>query len=354
MSKLLFRDYIRMSFYDILGIKRNASETDIKKAYKKCALKHHPDKGGNLDKFIEISRAYETLFDPEKRKLYDKFGEEGLQSNFNDPFNTFKNVFKRDQKCQNIDQICTLTLEEIYRTETVTIDFKIQKICQQCAGKGAKPGFSPVDCTDCCGTGTKVYTRELAPGFVQHIKSTCDNCNGSGVYIRDEEKCLGCNGKQIVLEDNTIEFEIPLGISQKSFILLKGSGHQHPAKENGDVKIIIKELQHPVFKRRDNDLIVEKQITLVDALKGFQFSIKFLDADSSEKLIQCHSVVNGTLKLQGYGLPSKGGSGDMIFNFIVQYPKDIIKGSESKTLEDHLGLTRVMDPIEPDTDALQI
>jgi len=330
-----------MTLYDVLGLDKKATQTEVKKAYRTKALKHHPDKGGDEKEFKKISHAYDVLNDPEKRRKYDRFGEEGLQKNFNDPFNLFKQFFKRPQKCQDIDQLCTLTLEEIYLGKTVTIDFKIQKICQQCAGKGTAPNGVSIDCKDCQGTGTKFYVKQLAPGFMQRLGSTCDKCNGSGKYIEDKDRCLGCSGNQVVLADNTIDFKIPPGIGTGNVITVKGIGHQHPDKQNGNLRIIIKEFPHPVFKRQGNNLIVNKTISLLDALTGFQFKLTFLNGE--EKVIQCYSVVKGqTLELKGQGI----NGGNMKFVFSVQYP-DKILGNFAKELKlhDHLGVGRMMDPI---------
>jgi DnaJ homolog subfamily A member 2 len=335
------------TYYKILNVKKSASEAEIKKAYRNLALKNHPDKGGDPEKFKEISEAYETLSNPEKRKKYDKFGKDGLNKNFNDPFNMFKNMFKREQKCTDIKHVCSLTLEEIFQGKNLNVTFKIQKICQQCDGTGAKEGFKTSDCKDCHGSGTKVYTRQIGPGFIQQLHSTCDKCNGSGQFIKEEERCLGCHGQQTITGENSIEFKVPPGISKNNFITIKGVGHQHPSKQNGNVIISINELPHPVFKRDGQNLVVVKKISLLDALTGFQFPIVLLNGE--EKIVQCETVVhNKSLVLKGMGLPFQGGRGNMVFNFDVEYPKELLKEPLN------LGVERKMSIVDSKVDGLKI
>lgn len=308
------------SYYDVLNIPKNSTDGDIKKAYRKLALKHHPDKGGDQRKFKEISEAYEVLGNPEKRQKYDRFGKQGLEKGFGDPFNMFASMFRREQKCNIIDQFISLTLEEIYKGKHITITFNIQKICDKCKGRGTKDGADSANCKDCHGSGTKTYTRQLAPGFVQQIRSNCDKCNGSGKIVDEKDKCLGCHGKQTVLGENTIEFNLQPGFDTNQMIGIKSAGHQHPDKQNGDVRIIVKQLPHPIYKRNGQNLIVEKKITLLQALCGFKFKLKGLDGKT--RTIKCGKVIDKKEWLvSGKGL--KGGN--LIFHFSVEYPKELVK-----------------------------
>lgn len=308
------------SYYDILGVAKNSSDGDIKKAYRKLALKHHPDKGGDQQKFKEISEAYDVLSNPEKRQQYDRFGKDGLEKGFGDPFNMFASMFRREQKCNIIDQVISLTLEEIFKGKHINLTFNIQKICDQCKGSGTKDGANSNNCKDCHGSGTKVYTRQLAPGFVQQIRSNCDRCNGSGKIVDEKDKCLGCHGKQTVLSENSIEFDLPPGFNTNNVIGVKAAGHQHPDKQNGDVRIVVKQLPHPIYKRNGQNLIVEKKITLLQALSGFRFKLTGLD--NKTRTIKCGKVIDK----KEWIVENKGlKDGNLIFHFSVEYPKKLIK-----------------------------
>jgi len=335
-----------MTYYDDLNVDKTASEAEIKKAYKKLALKNHPDKGGDPEKFKAINEAYEVLSDSEKRTKYDRFGKEGLDKGFGDPFNMFASMFRRPQKCNIIDVIVTLTLEEIYKGKELNITFNIQKICDQCSGKGCKPGFTPDNCKDCHGSGTKIYTRQIGPGFIQQIQSTCDMCNGSGKVIDGDKQCLGCHGKQTLSGENTIEFNLPPGFDTNNIITIKTSGHQHPDKQNGDVRIIIKQLPHPVYERVGQNLIVKKDISLLDALCGFKFNLTGLDGKN--KVIKCNKVISKKeWVVDGGGLQN----GNLIFHFNVIFPENIIK---DKTALSEILKISCLDDIECDEEILEI
>lgn len=307
-------------YYDILQIPKNSSHQDIKKAYKKLALKNHPDKGGDPNKFKEISEAYEVLGDVAKREKYDRFGKDGLEKGFGSPFNMFASMFRRQQKCNTIDQVVTLTLEEIYKGKHITLTFNMQKICDQCKGKGTRDGVEPSNCKDCHGSGSKIYTRQLGPGFMQQIRSDCDKCNSSGKIVDEKDKCLGCNGKQTVVGENTIEFDLNPGFDTNNMIGISAAGHQHPDKQNGDVRIVVRQLPHPTYKRQGQNLIVEKDITLLQALCGFSFELKGLNGKTktikSNKVINKREWIINNCGLQG---------GNLIFHFNVIYPKELVK-----------------------------
>lgn len=335
------------NYYDVLGVNKNNSPEEIKKAYKKLALKNHPDKGGDSTKFKEISEAYEVLGDPEKRQKYDQFGKEGLEKGFGNPFNMFASMFRRPQKCNHVDQVVSLTLEEIYEGKHISLTFNIQKICDQCKGSGCKSGAQSSSCKDCHGSGAKIYTRQLGPGFMQQIRSNCDKCNGSGKTINENDQCLGCHGKQTVVGENTIEFALQPGFDTNNAIGISAAGHQHPDKQNGDVRIVIKQLPHPIYKRQGQNLIVEKDITLVDALCGFKFKLKGLNGKT--KIIKCNKVIDKKeWVINNCGLQG----GNLIFHFNVKYPKELVVDSDS--LSKILGFDYTQNNMENEDDSLEI
>ena len=357
-------------FYQLLGISKNASDAQIKKAYRAAALKNHPDKGGDPEIFKEISMAYETLSDSEKKHIYDQYGEEGLKKggksrqNYNNPFNMFTDMFgngfnfvhqrskqKQKQKCPNINKTFTLTLEEIYRGIIARISSNYQEICTKCKGKGIKDGVGASQCSSCQGQGSKVFLRMIRPGIMQQVYTSCDQCNSTGKHIPNGNECTVCHGNQTVQSHKNMNLNLPAGISSKDTIIIQGQGHQHPDKIPGDIKIQIQEHPHPIFKRNGNDLIVEKTINLLDAISGFQFPLIMLDG--KEKIIQCHSIINShkdsTKILINQGIPHRNNSGikgSLIFKFQVEYPTHILTNmNDTKTLAEHLQMSGLMAPI---------
>ena len=246
-------------FYDLLGVPKNASEAQIKKAYRNSALKNHPDKGGDTEKFKEISMAYETLSDPQKKQLYDQFGEEGLKKgaqgsqNYHDPFNLFRHMFgggfsfqsgnnrhHQQQKCLDIHKTFTLTLEEIFRGITANIECQIQQNCPKCLGKGVKEGIPSGKCYTCNGQGSRFITRMIGPGIIQQMLCSCDQCHGTGRCVKKGDECQVCNGIQTIKISKTMNLKLPAGISCNDNILIQGVGNQHPDKISGDIKVQIK------------------------------------------------------------------------------------------------------------------
>ena len=193
-------------FYEILGVSKDADHATIKKAYRKLALQHHPDRGGDSEKFKQIGKAFEVLSDQEKRGMYDKFGEEGLEggggAGAHDIFNMFFGGRQKEQKQKTKNKVCNIQvpLEDFYRGRDINFEVNRKRVCKACTGSGLKQGAKKQKCKDCNGKGIKVKVVQIGPGMIQQMQTKCSTCNGEGIIINNSDKCKVCNGNKIVDE----------------------------------------------------------------------------------------------------------------------------------------------------------
>ncbi|ESN92603.1 hypothetical protein HELRODRAFT_95902 [Helobdella robusta] len=276
-------------YYDLLGVKPNATPDELKKAYRKLALKYHPDKNPNEgEKFKAISQAYEVLADPKKRDLYDRGGEQaikegGVASEMHNPMDIFDMFFgggRRGRsgppKGKDVVHQIKVTLEELYNGSTRKLSLQKNIICPKCEGRGGKAG-SVEKCANCRGTGMQTRIQQLAPGFMQQIQSVCVECQGQGEKIAAKDRCKECQGKKIIREKKILEIHVDKGMKDGQQIRFSGEGDQEPGLEPGDIVVILDESEHPVFRRIHSDLTMKMEINLTEALCGFQKTIKTLD-----------------------------------------------------------------------------
>jgi len=255
-------------FYKLLEVDKSASDAEIKKAYRKLAVKHHPDKGGDPETFKEITRAYEVLSDSEKRAKYDKFGEEGLEGGGGggDPSDIFDAFFggggrrgggggKKRQKTKDVVQPLKVTLEQLYAGTT-----KKMAITRSVIDK--KKGVT--ECRSCDGRGVKVEVVRMGP-MIQQMQSTCGACGGQGRSF------------STIKEREVLEVVVQKGSTDGHKIPFREMADEHPDADTGDVVFVCQQQEHPVFKRKGADLFVEKRISLVEALCGFSLDITHLD-----------------------------------------------------------------------------
>lgn len=330
-------------FYDVLGVKPGCSQDDLKKAYRKLALKYHPDKNPNEgERFKQISQAYEVLSDPEKKAIYDQGGEQalkegGVSGGFSSPMDLFDMFFgggfgggrgrRRERRGKDVIHQLTISLEELYKGTVRKLALQKNVICDKCEGRGGKKG-AVEQCPTCRGTGMQVQVQQLGPGMLQQIQSVCPECRGQGERINPKDRCKQCQGKKVVRDRKILEVHVDKGMVDGQKIVFNGEGDQEPELEPGDIIIVLDEKEHPVFKRNGSDLIVRLEIQLVEALCGFQKVIRTLD-DRDLVITQLPGDVikHGDVKcIQSEGMPRYKNpfeKGRLIVQFWVQFPKTI-------------------------------
>jgi DnaJ homolog subfamily A member 1 len=328
-------------YYDLLGVKPNATADELKKSYRKLALKYHPDKNPDKDaaeKFKQISQAYEVLADPKKRDVYDKGGEQALkegggsEGSFSSPMDIFDMFFgggrrggKKENKGKDVIHQLGVSLEDMYNGTTRKLALQKNVICEKCEGRGGKQG-AVQKCTTCKGTGSQVLLNQLGAGMYQQIHTTCRECDGNGEKINPKDMCKTCNGKKIVHERKILEVHIDKGMEDGQKITFYGEGDQSPGLEPGDIIIILEEKEHSLFKRKEMDLFMKMELNLNEALCGFRRSIKTLD----NRLLVISSLTGEFIKpnevkcILNEGMPMYKNpyeKGRLIITFNIKFPE---------------------------------
>jgi len=329
--------------YNVLEIDRNASQDEIKKAYRKLSKKYHPDVNkdpGAEDKFKEISSAYEVLSDSNKKSNYDRFGSANGNSGFggnpggfggfnmNDIFgDMFGSGFgqgqgQRLQKGSNIRIKLSLDINDIINGKTSKLKYKRNTKCEPCSGKG---GTGTQNCYSCNGRGVKVFVQRTPFGEIRQ-EALCDSCNGKGETY--STKCNTCNGNGVNLEENTVEVQIPAGVSNGMQLTMRNAGNDIANGIPGDLLILIEEIPHTTFKRDGGNLVMDYTITIPDAVLGIEKTIKTprgkVDLD-----IKPGTSHGSLLRIKGMGVNDINfGMGDLIVNIKIKIPKEISKEEE--------------------------
>lgn len=337
--------------YDILGVSPDATDAQLKSAYKKGALKHHPDKNAHnpeaAEKFKDLSHAYEILSDPEKRQIYNQYGEEGLEQGgmggggmaaedlfaqfFGGGGGPFGGMFgggMREQgpkKARTISHVHKVSLEDIYRGKVSKLALQKSVICPKCDGRGGKEG-AVKKCTGCDGRGMKHMMRQMGP-MIQRFQTVCPDCQGEGEIIRDRDRCKQCNGKKTIIERKVLHVHVDRGVKSGHRIEFRGEGDQLPGVEPGDVVFEIEQKPHPRFQRKDDDLFYQAEIDLLTALAGGQLHIEHLDERwLTVDIIPGECISNGEVKvIRGQGMPSyrHHDFGNLYIQFDVKFPERI-------------------------------
>jgi molecular chaperone DnaJ len=355
----------KRDYYEVLGVSKDATETDIKKAYRKLALKYHPDKNpGNKeaeDKFKESAEAYEVLRDPNKRSRYDQFGHAGIggaagtngfSMSMDDIFSQFGDIFgdafggafggfsgfggtrqrrRRVNKGSNLRVKVKLTLEEI--AIGVEKKIKVNKYvpCNSCSGSGSKEGSSYATCSACHGTGQVTRVTNTFLGQMQ-TSSTCPSCGGEGQTIVN--KCPACAGDGIVRGDEIISINIPAGVEDGMQLSLSGKGNAGARNGvPGDLIILVEEIPHKHFDRDGVNLLHDAYISFSQAALGETIEVPTIEGKARIKITP-GTQGGKVLRLKGKGLPSINayGTGDLLININVWTPKNLTK-EERKILE---------------------
>ncbi|KAI1904461.1 hypothetical protein AGOR_G00005880 [Albula goreensis] len=325
-------------YYDLLGVKPKASLDEIKKAYRKLALKYHPDKNPSEgEKFKLISQAYEVLSDPKKRDLYDHGGEQAIKEggmgggDFSSPMDIFNMFFggggrmQRERRGKNVVHQLGVTLEEVYSGATRKLGLQKNVICEKCDGYGGKKGALE-KCSNCKGRGVQIQVQQIGPGMIQQIQSMCPDCQGQGERFNSKDRCKNCNGHKVERKKKILEVHIDKGMKDGQKITFHGEGDQEPGLEPGDVIIVLDQKDHPVFQRQGDNLIMKMEIKLVEALCGFKKTIRTLD----DRVLIITSPAGQVIKhndikcVQGEGMPLHRDPyerGQLIVQFIVEFPE---------------------------------
>jgi molecular chaperone DnaJ len=332
----------KRDYYEVLGVARNASEADLKKAFRRLAMKYHPDRNtGDADseaRFKEAKLAYDVLSDPKKRSAYDQFGHAGVDAGaggfggpggdggaFSDIFgDVFGDIFggrsgaRRTQRGVDLRYDLSLSLEDAVNGKEVKIRIPVMVDCQFCGGTGAKPGTKPKTCTTCGGSGQV----RMQQGFFS-IQQTCPTCRGTGSVI--EEACSHCRGRGRIQEEKTLSVRVPPGVDTGDRIRLAGEGERgEHGGPPGDLYVQIQVKTHPIFTREDSHLHCEVPIGFVTAALGGELEVPTLDGKVMLK-IPSGTQTGKMFRVRGKGVkPVRGGViGDLICRVTVETPVNL-------------------------------
>ena len=353
----------KRDYYEVLGVSKSADATEIKKAYRKLALKYHPDKNPGdkeaEEKFKEAAEAYDVLSNEEKRRRYDQFGHAGVggagQGGFgggmsmDDIFSQFGDIFgsfggfsgfggfgggrsaRRVNRGTNLRVKVKMNLQEIATGIEKKNKVKKYVACQHCNGTGAKDGKSYSTCSTCKGSGQVTRVQNTILGAMQ-TTSTCPTCEGEGKIIN--EKCTFCNGEGVLMSEEVISINIPAGVGEGMQLSLSGKGNAaRRGGVNGDLIVLIEEEEHPELVRDGNDLLYNVFIGYPEAVLGETVEIPTIEGKVKVK-IEAGTQPGKILRLRGKGLPDVNGygKGDLLAKVNVWIPKNLSK-DEKKLVE---------------------
>jgi len=353
------------TLYDRLEISPDSSEAQIKKAYNKLSKQWHPDRHINSPpevkeqataKFQEIGQAKEILLDGEKRQIYDQVGMDMFKNGMDnmdshggpDPFAQFGNIFgagfpfggmggmggmhgmgPRQSAPEDVVEKIDVTLEQLFNEQTVNFTFKQKVYCTKCDGEGSKDGKT-TKCISCDGKGMKVNTIRMG-NMIQQSVGECGVCKGKGKVIEDSNKCESCNGKCYTVKEKTIQIPLKSGLAHGNKIHLSGKGHQFKNSKT-DLILAINEKPHETFKRLENNLFIDVELKLYQALFGFDKIITHLDGRKLHISSSGKTDFNSVRKISGEGMQSiNGNKGDLFVRFNVDLPNFNSLPGETKT-----------------------
>jgi len=331
-----------MDYYDILGVDKSATQDELKKAYRKKAVEHHPDRGGDEAKFREAAEAYETLSDEQKRREYDTYGSGGNNPfngggrhqshgfNMDDIFSQFGDIFggrygqprQRQRKGNDLRVQLTVSLEDVIIGCNKKVKYKRQTPCVTCSGKG---GTDLKNCLACNGSGQRAVTQQTPFGIITQAVP-CNNCSASGQVVSDP--CKSCNGEGTKLTDETVDITLPKGVAGGMNLVMSGYGNHVRGGHPGDLQISIDEIRHPKFRREGNDLHCEEWISIPDAVLGTKINMPTIQGDINFDITPgCES--GKIFRMAGKGVPvltSDGrnhGTGNLYITVNVKIPKTV-------------------------------
>jgi molecular chaperone DnaJ len=343
----------KRDYYEVLGVSKNATDAEIKKAYRKVAKKYHPDMnpGDKVaeEKFKEAAEAYEVLSDPEKKSKYDQFGHAAFEQGgggaggfggfdfgggdmgdiFGDIFGDFFGGGSRGGSARrngprqgaNLRAAVRITFDEAIRGVEKQLEITLKETCTTCGGNGAKPGTSPETCSKCNGSGQVVYTQQSMFGMVRNVQP-CPECNGSGQVIR--HKCSDCAGSGYIKVRRKIKVPIPAGIDNGQSVRIREKGEPGiNGGPRGDLLVNVNVSRHPKFQRQEYDIFSTEPITFAQAALGAMIHIDTVDGPY-EYMIKPGTQTDTKIRLKNKGVPSlrnKNLRGNHFVTFVVQVPE---------------------------------
>lgn len=338
----------KRDYYEVLGVSKSASDSELKSAYRKLAKKYHPDMNpGDKEaeaKFKEASEAYSVLSDPDKRRQYDQFGHAAFEGGagggaggfdfsgmdmsdiFGDIFGDFfgggrsRAQSNGPMKGQNLHHTIRITFEEACFGTEKELDLPLQDECESCHGTGAKAGTTPETCSKCGGKGQVVFTQQSLFGMVRNVQ-TCPDCRGTGKIIR--EKCPDCHGSGYITRKRKISVTVPAGIDNGQSIRIREKGDPGVnGGSRGDLLVEVAVSRHPIFQRQGIDIYSSAPITFAQAALGGDVRIKTVDGEV-EYTVKPGTQTDTRIRLRGKGVPSlrnKSIRGDQYVTLVVQVP----------------------------------
>ncbi|KAI0077869.1 DnaJ-domain-containing protein [Panus rudis PR-1116 ss-1] len=355
---------VEIALYELLGVAPDATEDEIKKAYRRKAREHHPnpDDPTAAAKFQEMAAAYEILSSAESRELYDRFGMDGVSGpgrrsggpqfdpndilaelfggGFGFGFNFGPDMRPRRTKGENTTIPYDVTLEDLYNGKSVKMNMEKEIVCGLCKGSGAKGNAKPKPCIKCEGKGWTFIQSQLAPGQLGTSRARCSECKGEGEKLREKDRCKKCKGNKTVKEKTRQEIHIDRGMHDKQRIVLTGAGDEEPGIPPGDVIFVLKCKPHPSFERSGNDLLTTVHITLSEALLGFsRILLTHLDGRGIHVSSPKGKIIKpgDSIVLRGEGMPhykNPDQKGHLYVIMEVDMPdEEWLKTVDTKTLE---------------------
>ncbi|MBS0186855.1 MAG: molecular chaperone DnaJ [Planctomycetes bacterium] len=350
---------VTRDYYEILSVERTADGEEIKRSYRRLALKYHPDRNpGDAEaeiKFKEAAAAYEVLSDPEKRKLYDQYGHEGLRQsrgpaahdfsrmNVEDIFSMFNDIFgggggggfggqrRGVARGYDLETEVELTFEEVSTGVEREVHFTRLDVCETCTGTGAKKGSSPIKCPTCAGQGK---VQQTGFGGMFRMVTACPACRGRGQIIKDF--CEACKGKGRMPRKRTISVKIPAGVMDGQAVRVGGEGEPPPPEISpggegirGDLHVAIRVAHHELFEREEDNLLLNLPVSFAQATLGAEIEVPTIGGKAA-LTIPRGTQPGETFSVKGKGLPNlrSGRPGDLVVTVIIEVPRKLTKAQE--------------------------
>lgn len=355
----------KRDYYEVLGVAKDANEKQIKAAYRQKAMTTHPDvAGGDQQKFTEVSEAYDVLSNAEKRRVYDQLGHDAAQNMSGgmgggpgggmSAEDIFRSFFRgggmgdmggapQRPTVEDTNVALKVTLEELYTGASKQVHVTQPSVCAACSGEGTKKQGQKQKCAQCDGRGREAIQQRLGPGMVQQVITTCRRCNGTGSFIKSEDICAGCRGSGVKPKSEEVTVDVPPGAEGGMVLVMQGMGGKAPGAQAGDLNVHLEQVPHATFQRRGDDLIIEHNATLIEALTGVEIKLTLPDGrvtlvKSDAAQVLRHDAV---IAVPGEGMPNphQKGRGTLYVRVKVVMPTSLSKDQKDQ-LEKVLGSPR--------------